>query len=405
MKNTTSHTRRLLLSKNFILMVVMLVVIIVAISAWFTVNKTVTANNIMVQAQSTEIDIAKCVKTYDSNHDVVTDGPGVFDNILEFNDIPALTKDCTGDGTVKPTANNGYIPNLIVPEFNVTKDYESVRTHSGKEVNENIKAADAVSDVDSATAKLKNPDAEAMEYQYIKREFYVRSKKSELRLSDNCQLLAKTEDDGGSLAITLNTGNSKKSAYGNFNVDGLVGAVRVALIGEACSQVNQTWQNNKLTATSATRLVPPVKQFLWNPRPDVKLNVNPSEGNITDWTLSTGVAAGDTYKHTFYERNSANNGVELVTIDPLHDNPVKDPKAAVSTGTYNNIKSLGQTNINISEFSNFSPTSVIVDGSNPSVTENYYVTKYTLLVWLEGTDSEARRAMDGGEFKLKLYFT
>lgn len=393
MKNATSPARRLLLSKNFILMLVMLVVIILAISAWFTVNKTVTANNMTVKAVSTEIDIAPCIKTYDASYNVIKEGPGEFESSLEFPDFK-LTKDCTGDGD-----------NLIVPAFDITKDVEHTRKNTGREVKADVNGSKAVSNEYSRIQQLKNPTSDAEEYQYIEFEFYVRSKNASIQLGDDSQVLASIEP-AGNLGTAPEVGDSKRSAYGPLNVDGLVGAVRVALIGEACSDVKQYWIP---ASGSAGKLNPeqppesvrgtPVKQLLWVPRPDVKLNVSNEVGDVSNWTLETNVSSGDTYKHTYYK----NNGSALEFVDP--DN---DSKTVVSSGTSNGIKSLGQS-VDISDFTSYqtAPTMIplVVDKNQYQTTmANYYVTKYTARVWIEGTDSEARRAMDGGSFKITLNF-
>lgn len=405
MKNATSPARRLLLSKNFILMIVMLVLIIVAISAWFSFHKTVDANNIAVKAVSTEIDIAPCIKTYSDNYtSVASDGPGEFTH--EIN-IPAvsLSKDCTGDGL-----------NLIVPEFNVTKDYDSVRTHYGKEVNVNVGAANAVSNLQSELALKQNPDAEPPEYQFYEFEFYARSKNPELFLQNDSQLLAKTEKDGHSLSDVLEANNSKRSAYSSgilsvqpgdpvpVNVDGIVGAMRMSLVGEACSSVTQTWKagsgNEAVIDTTDSVRLAAQKQLLWLPRPDVKLNIPNDAGDVTNWTLSTGLTSGDTFNNTYYKTINGNSSVELV-----NDN---DSKTIISSGRDTNSRPNLGTNIKITDFSNNGEPiqrnlfELVVDNKDTTVKDYYYVTKYTLRIWIEGTDSEARRAMDGGEFQLTL---
>lgn len=404
MKNTTSLKRRLLLSKNFILMIVMLVVIILAISAWFTVNKTVTANEMNVVAASNEINIAPCIKTYDSGWNVLTDGPGVFDSKITFTGV-SFTKDCTGDGT-----------NLIVPEFNVTKDSESVRLNGGKEVNTNLSPVDAKSSQQAEIELKKNPGQEAAPYEYAEFEFYVRSKNKNLLLDSASQLLAQTEVDGHSLSdISYTKSESeatvdKKSSYGSLNVDGLVGAMRVSLLAEGCSSVDQTWKNGELVTkgNSAPNSVRErmVKQLLWLPRPDVFLEVSPKPENITEWQLHTGVTQnqenGVTYAHTYYKRDTQNGGITLETAN------AQDDKLVVSSGSgSHSVPCLG-SDCNITDFSDYSTQppqiNLVANAADVSVTYPYYVTKFTMRVWIEGTDTEARRAMDGGKFNLTLKF-
>lgn len=392
MKTRKKPARHLFLTKNFILMLVLVVLIVMAVFAWFSFYKTVDASDMVVQAVSTEIDIAESIKTYNNDYtQVLTDGPGEFGPRLPVSGI-TLTKDCTGDGV-----------NLIVPEFNVTKDYESVRKNGGKEVNTNLTPASAVSSMASDLAKLREPDKDAPEYQYFQYEFYVRCKNPDLILQADSCMLAQTEADGQSWSTTSYTKDGmtvdKKSAYGNFNVDGLVGAMRVSLEGQACTSVNQNWTGNNLTTSAAFHTGGSVRQLLWVPRPDIHLNVNQNEGDISNWGLSTGVTSqqynGETYRHDYYR--ATQNGVELVSND----------ESAVISQNVNGSYKLGQA-VNISNFSTYSTPpnmiDVIVDKSDSDTRAQYYVTKYTLKIWIEGTDSEARRAMDGGTFNLKLYF-
>lgn len=269
--------------------------------------------------------------------------------------------------------------------------------------NENLSASPAVSNLDSAREHAKNPEIDAPEYQYLQFEFYVRSKKKDLTLMPETRLVASTELNGQTISTVP---EGKKSEYGNFNVDGLVGAIRVSLIGEGCTGVNQTWQNGSLVtegenAPSAVRSAAE-KQLLWLPRPDVHLNVSPGEGDISTWTLDTGVPSqqhdGETYKASYYTSNGS--GVTLVE---------EDEDAVVSSGTATegslSVKSLGRA-VNISNFTysnQLQPIQLVVD-NNPSEKADYYVTKYTMKVWIEGTDAEARRAMDGGKFSIKVFF-
>lgn len=398
MKKPASRNWRLLFTKNFILMLVMLVVIIMTISAWFTLHKDVSANTMKVEAESTEIDIAPCIKTYDSSYNVLTDGPGEFGPRLEFSapdDFGSFTKDCTGDGV-----------DLIVPDFNVTNDYDNVRRTTGKDVNINVPGKAAVSQEFSRIENLKHPDQDPLEYQYMEFEFYVRSKNETLRLGSESVLKAETEVNGRTLSAALAAGSDKRSAYGDFNVDGLVGSIRVALIGEACNGVTQQWQQDTATTgrvsyTNVTDKSNPAKQILWYPRPDVKLQIPETAGDITNWSLLTGLTSNTygTFVNSYYMNNG--NGLTEVTNDT-------DSKTVISPGVSSGIPKLGD-NKPISDFTSVNydreRVELTVDKNHYQEKEQYYLTKYTLKVWIEGTDSEARRAMDGGKFNLSLKFS
>lgn len=394
MKKNASPFRRLFLTKNFILMLVMLVVIIMAISAWFTVYKTVSASNISVKAVSTEVSIAESVKSADGQ----SEGPGEFKDSITFNGIK-FVKDCTGDGK-----------QLIVPEFNNTNDFDSVRLNGGKEVNENRSGHDAVC-IDSATEK-------SPEYHYAEYVFYLRSKNKDVYLDTDSILLSETEAAGTSLTATPAT--AKKSSYGNFNVDGLVGAMRVALIGQTCTSVTQTWGtvNNAVTVTASEASQEnkeAERQLLWDPRPDVQLNIPSTPGNITTWSLSQLNSIPSDYHSTYYKnKTSPDVGLEKIIADKN-----TDPKAKVSTRSTSYTPEGASTALtlpflqspaNISTFSSgndYAGTLGIApdkDHRSSEDFEQYYLTRYTMRIWIEGTDNEARRAMDGGKFKLIMNF-
>lgn len=328
-------------------MLVALVVIIVAVSAWFVGRVNAEAQGISVRTSNSGIDIAPCVKTYNSDYtEVLTDGPGEFKNGLSFPDDLtdeqknflggklSLSKDCTGDGM-----------DLIVPDFNVTNDYERVRETTGKEVNPNIIGNEAVSQEQARIKKLQNPEKDTVEYQYLQFEFYVRSKESKLYLRADSQLLAETESNGSIFTEITDKNNPKKSAYGNFNVDGLVGAMRVSFVAEACNAVEQNWipenDTSRLDYTNTVRS-PSVRQLLWVPRPDVKLNIPAEKGNITDWYLSE-ATSGETYQNTYYKNKEDKSGLQLISNST-------DSKAVVSPYVETGHPSLGD-NINISDFS------------------------------------------------------
>lgn len=402
MKEKTGLVRHVVLSKNFIMMLAALVAILVSVSAWFTSRSSATASGIAVVAENPGIDIAPCIKVYNepgkTGYDrtkedfaVLSDGPGEFGtgfSILDTNPGVnlSLTKDCTGDGV-----------NLWVPDFNVTKDYDNVRRNGGKEVNVNIAGTSAKLQEDTRIEHLKDPSKDEDEHQFIELEFYARTQNDSLHLAAGSQLLSVTEAGGGDLSDTLSSGNAKCSAYGSFNVDGLVGAIRVALLGEACNSIDQRWSQDSGTTGSIIYTDAPVadrsgkiKQVLWYPRPDVKLNIPETAGDVTNWSLITGLTEGDTFNNSYYEANGS--GMRFVSND-------QDSKTKVSSAA----PTLGQT-ADISDFGEFEHNKVrlVVNKNQYQETAMYYLYKYTLRIWIEGSDSEARRAMDGGQFQLTL---
>ena len=236
-------------------------------------------------------------------------------------------------------------------------------------------------------------------------EFYVRSKEPTIYLRADSRLCAKAETNGSIFTVITDKTNSKKSAYGDFNVDALVGAMRVSFIAEACNAVTQNWipenETSRLDYTNVTVRSPAVKQLLWVPRPDVKLNIPAEKGNITNWYLSE-VRSGATYQNSYYKNKDDNSGLQFVSNDT-------DSKTVVSPSPVTGQHPTLGANRNLSDFSSLQDfereTVTLPIKDNNSFTDTYYLTKITMNIWIEGTDSEARRAMDGGEFNLILTFS
>ena len=405
MAKNASPKKRLFIAKNLIMMLVLAVTITLAVFSWFTQHSSVTASGISVKARAGGIQVADCVKSYDSTGKVIKDGPGVFGGTVSFNNIK-LVKDCSGDGET-----------LIVPEFNVTKDAVKVKK-VGKEVNTNLKPAVAtpLNKVDFDNGKVTEEQVEASNY--VQLEFYVRSKNQELFFSEETSLISKTEKNGGSLGASVE-GTSKKSEYGNFNVDGLVGAIRVGVVAEPCTSITQHWTSDGLTINNDGGNAPDSvrgakeKQFLWLPRPDVFLNV--SEGtSLTNWTLSTEVKNNSNTESAGYKSHTIQYYIPVESNDvDENNNPlwtgaelhtaVAEDKAVVSPDVLTGIPTLGSRQ-NITSFSAaVNPIqNVVVNGSDINEKEEFYITKITLNVWIEGADAEARRAMNGGEFDLDI---
>ena len=392
--------RRLLFSKNLIIMLVLLAVIILSIWSWFSVSKTVTATGITVSSGlPSEIDIAPVIYGTDANG-VPVEGPGEFQSSLTFNGPYKLSKDCTGDGMY-----------LYIPEFKSTKDKQEAKA-DGKIVKDAGQMTNAISQLDSKKEHALHPNQDAPEYQFIEHEFYVRTTDKTYTLKDTSILLSETEANNTRLSATPSA--AKKSAYGNFNVDALVGAMRVCFIGQPANNVNQTWVNNHVVTTGTTTptcsLGTKERQLLWVARPDVYLDCHPNDDtNWSNWTLNTEIlptssatnSRGDTIKNITRKHEYIKSQSSVLT-------KVTDDHAIVSSGSLTSIKAMPLgTDVDIAHYSSDNqPTksSLRKDSEENSSSQDYYVYKITMRIWIEGTDSEARRAMDGGEFRLNLQF-
>lgn len=426
------------MTKNLILMLVILVVGLLAVWSWFTVNKEVQSNGMFVQARyPNEVSLAPVVEYYNNDGSFNHEGPGVFSGQLSFPIDPdekyIFTKDCTGDGDT-----------LLVPDFSVLKDKDKA-TKEGRLVNVNGAWEEALSNIDIKKIKQNNPETE-LEARYMEFPFYVRSSTKSFSVTSMSCVKSDTESNNGRLSDSISdTSNPKKSSYGNFNSDALVGAIRVAFLTQAVTDVQQSFNSGSVTATTATLQTSANSQtvgreltMLWVPRPDIHLDVS-NTGRTDDWGITTGVLPNTTllheaenrcYTHDFYLPTSTSATPESYAAKgTVGNNPIEKKKGTGVTlkgendlGTngsaflVTNKDGVTQTGYPIlgDEFdvSNslsyrdyVNAVNIVRDSSIPDSDtnrDNYYVYRITMRVWIEGTDSEARRAMDGGGFNIHL---
>ena len=396
-KKTGVENRRLMFTKNLIMMLVMLVIIFLAVFAWYSVRKNVTATGITVTASlPDEVEIA----IEDENHVIgnyVTEKgntsfkAGVWTDKVMFNGPFQFSEDVTSDGA-----------NFLIPAFNTTEnndDAEKAARQDGKIVNINgIPTTGLKTNLD----KLEEGETP----KYVSIPFYLRSRNSKITVKPSAYLAMAAENTQGAEITGANS--VRKSSYGDFTSDALVAAMRVSIVGNPITSINA---ENKATTdgTSACK-------FIWVPRPDLKLTLpetylNLQSEDTTNWTLTQGLSdpSGSTYRHDFYKEKIVDGstvGVTKESMDVIVNNKyvgddnldkndviVSNPtqKKQLANGS---VPTMGST-CNITNFG---------EGYNVTEIDGYYYFKYNLNLWIEGTDSEARRAMDTGQFNLFIEF-
>lgn len=414
-KKTGVKNRRLLFAKNSILMLVMLVVIFLSVFAWYYVNKQVGATGITVKSTlPDEVEVAVsnssgAIGTYENG----TFTAGKWANSIAFTDVNGFefSSDVTSDGLT-----------FLVPGFSSTEDNDDAKADArtnGKIVNLNAVPTTAINNLNITSAQIN----EGKTPEYYTAKFYIRSRNPDVFVKPSAYLAAKVEldDQGWSMAGLTDSqkADRRKSAYGNFSADAIVSAMRVSLTGGAVSAVN----NSTYVPTRATSVNE--SPFVWIPRPDLFLNIG--AGTREDnWDISTDIGpetsitrlgtldfTGKTYLHNYYSEKSGSDGVELKTA---YTNIKKDSNNNYKAYASDTTKPYALPNTSYSvptlgvgcEISNFTTTAnavnIPVNPSSPSVKDNYYVYEYNLNLWIEGTDTEARRAMDTGNFSLYLEF-
>lgn len=196
---------------------------------------------------------------------------------------------------------------------------------------------------------------------------------------------------------------ARLSDYGNFSRDAIVGAVRVAFLGFDDTLTAESYstgtQDDKLNHTPS---------LLWVPRPDLYLNNNGNDLSTSGWSLNTGVTSGQTfnlqsqamkdtaystYQHQYY--NVFNAGYDD-TVKVVKDE--SDYVRISSKDTEGNEYHLNDT------------VELIPLDKPMTVHENdedvtYYYGKVRVRIWVDGTDTESRRALSKGKFKFNFDLT
>ena len=400
-KKTGMMHRRLLFAKNSTMMLVVLVVILFSVFAWYNIDREVSATGIVISAaESSMLQIA-----FPGPNDMLpTDGN--FTDELHFDSsdyFKELIKDVTGDGH-----------KFIVPTFNTnTNSDTSVR--EGRTV---LTEGDWTEGLSSKEALTNIDPTDDNKYNYISLDFYVRSNKPLIKLCSSSYLAAKSELENNTiLSNEVNANDPLKSAP--FSKDAIVGAMRVSL-----EQSNVTLARENVGSPYTETDSDPSCTLLWLPRPDIHVTTANSE---TDWTLQyvkpTDDLASTTYSHSYYEGQTpttvVNRGVELKTFydSGLFDSAVFPGATSPSFFKVTNIPSRDYDRVwnsvdgrEAGYYPTFGQEVEVADNGTQLTADktgygrDYYIYRMKLNVWIEGVDAEARRAMNGGKFKLFLEF-
>lgn len=413
MKKIAIGDKRFVITKNLIMMLVMLVVIFVAIFAWYSNNDTVTASGTQISAKSAD-NVELAVPEKDSNgDDIFPISNDKWTTNLEFSDSGYLKN------FVKDITSNGI--QFAVPNFEAAKGLKDGRKVIADDV--------WTEGLSSKVALSNNSTLDDDQYNYISLDFYVRSKSKDINVTSESFLAAGSEtgfkDSNNKISAAKalkGTDIYRCSSYGAqehteeaFSSDAVIGAMRVSLVGAPVNAVNADLPDRTETSPDSTL------RFLWLPRPDIHLN---TADNSNNWTLTTEIntsnqLAAETYCHSFYEGKIV-EGTSVkkgLTAKTYYDDQVYTPSDTTGKSTpdyffvsngvkkYSNdvsLPSLGRSAAIAGDALESSKNIEFTDGDEKI--NGYYVYKYTLNIWIEGEDAEARRSMNNGVFSLELDF-
>lgn len=355
MKKQPSHNRHMI-SKNSILVLVMLVCIFLSTWAWFASAEEATATGLTISTKTpTTLELA--LPNEDGSY---PKDDASYKSTLKFNTVESINRimeaDVTSDGL-----------NFIIP---TTTQGDGVRT---------VKA-DGV--WKRATAKVD----------YVSIPFYIRSQDPDIFISKYSQVDATLTSNGNVVNQSDVTGISRNA---------IVGAMRVSI-------VDMTRSINESTYKPRSSNI----KLLWIPRPDLYLDT-PQTSN---WKLLTniqntsplpeGVEVGETYRHKYCKIQKSseenNNEGEGVNVNVTADD------AVASQYRGNGITPILGVDKSIGNGKYYNDSGQPHDMEKVSDMENgtkYYVYKFVMNIWIEGSDAEARRILNQGEFNIDISFT
>lgn len=358
-----SLDRRMMISKNSILMLVLLVTVFIAVWAWFAEGTEEAKASGLSASTKTPATLELALPNEDGSYPTEDSAysPSIdFDKQISI--IRTMVSDVTSDGL-----------HFIIP---TTTQESGIRNVQREEVwNKAVAQQD-----------------------YISIPFYVRSQNPNIYVSGSSKLDAIFKDESNNIV--------NESDVTGISRNGIVGAMRVSIIDMTKSISNTNYKP-----------VDSDLKFFWVPRPDLYLNT-PTDNtwelitNVNKETPLAGGVKGETYKHRYWairepDKINSNSGKGVNELSYPVEGKTEDWfwVSDYPNGDVNKTPTLG-TNRQIGKGTFFDSTQndyVPMEKVTMSGTE-YYVYKFVMNVWVEGEDAEARRALNNGEFKLDIKF-
>ena len=158
--------------------------------------------------------------------------------------------------------------------------------------------------------------------------------------------------------------------------------------------------------------------LLWVPRPDIYLNNNPTgssnkDKDTTGWGLNTAVASNATFNldvdGTLRDKsNYSTYAHEYYNVFQVSQSETPDIETyAGAVASVLNTSAPANTNkVTFGTQRNLITLDRINDANSDNIPDDeYYYGKVRVRIWIEGTDSEARRALAGGKFSVYFHIT
>ena len=412
-------TRHSLLAKGLMVLLSLLVLVFAFTYSWFSDPDTpVTASGLSVSTRNTSTDFSYAVGFSTSQT-----GNNYFHTEFTSNenqdlDLENLTIYAPGNQTY-----NGHVINLLhdYTPVDITGDGVTLVRPSMVYGNWDVNSA-------SDNYSVAEPNVQYISFDLI---FRTQVQGTTIKLDAGSYAKGNCESHSGDLKLTdpdvvrdgVNISNFNKkdeksgaaNKYGPFSRDAIVGAVRVAFLEYS----DDTLSGDEIVEQEQTEFEDEPK-LLWIPRPDLYLDNGNHSANSNDltydqsttgWTLEQNVSTTqnlvskaqinhsyDTYVHQYY------NIAEYVAGTAAQKGLTTFDGAIASQ-----INSSAPANTNKVTFNQQQPIvtlSAINDVNNDGVPDDgFYYGKVRVRIWIEGTDSESRRALAGGKFSLGFHIT
>lgn len=364
MKNRSSIS---LMIKLVILLLALIVMVFVATFTWFMdAEAPAKASGLSVSAKGeTEFDIAIGFSTSQTNGNYTV---SEYSKSLDLTDLEVFT----GDRSDPEQVND----KTYYDHYNIFYDFSplDVTGNGVTLVRPNLINKNSQIDPNSKSYGDVDPNQD-----YISFDMILRANEAcTLYLDTGSKALGAIEAQGG----TLHNGSDINPTT-DYSVDAIVGALRVAFTDYA------QYTDTNLTATEPNAL--------WIPRSDFRYaelnNIGylyhgiDSDANMDAGYQIPGVddVLMNTYKHHYYKYNLKKNADGETVVD------------SAEYTDYNNAYTIVEEDI---EQYKKAVCTIDEDGG-----DDYYYGKVKVNIWLEGCDSEARRALKGGEFIINLDIT
>lgn len=357
------QNRHTLMAKGIMVLLSLMVLVFILAFSWFSTKQTADATGLSGGIEA-DGDFEYAIGFYNNS----TGGSYKITDYTSDSTALNLKALRVYDGT--SSNNDGNDSGRYYHDYNLLHDYTPIDvTGDGRTlIRPAMSYGNRQIDQSSNDYSLADPNV-----QYITFDLYFRSKSTGVPIKLGNGSWAKGNSEINNLGYTGSSTSAtfNKSTYGNFSKDAIIGAVRIAFVPYT-KGLPASFASLSAYEDDTPEYLADSASLLWLPKPELQLN-EPSGGGVTGWTLSTNA---NNNQHTYYS-----------IFETGHPKQIKTYPSTITTSM---ITSQNR------EFARI---------DNSVHIGEYYYTKASVRIWVEGTDAEARRATSGGKFEVNFKLT